>query len=179
MQKVLILGAGKIGALISGFLAECRDYEVHVADVNGNAANSVVAAHGLPNLHAYELDASNPALLEAHLREHPADTIISSLPFYCNVKVAEIARKVNAHYFDLTEDVAVTRSVRKTAEGSTRAFVPQCGHQHRSERADPALRRDPQRQAARRRPAAASEQCAEVLADLVDRWPDQRVRQSV
>ena len=71
MQKVLILGAGKIGALISGFLAECRDYEVHVADVNGNAANSVVAAHGLPNLHAYELDASNPALLEAHLREHP------------------------------------------------------------------------------------------------------------
>jgi saccharopine dehydrogenase-like NADP-dependent oxidoreductase len=127
MQKVLILGAGKIGALISGFLAECRDYEVHVADVNGNAANSVVAAHGLPNLHAYELDASNPALLEAHLREHPADTIISSLPFYCNVKVAEIARKVNAHYFDLTEDVAVTRSVRKTAEGSTRAFVPQCG----------------------------------------------------
>ena len=89
MQKVLILGAGKIGALVSGFLAECRDYEVHVADVNGNAANSVVAAHGLPNLHACELDASNPVLLEAHLREHPADTIISSLPFYCNVKVAE------------------------------------------------------------------------------------------
>ena len=60
MQKVLILGAGKIGALISGLLAECRDYEVHVADVNGNAANSVVAAHGLPNLRAYELDASRP-----------------------------------------------------------------------------------------------------------------------
>ena len=184
MQKVLILGAGKIGALVSGFLAECRDYEVHVADVNGNAANSVVAAHGLPNLHACELDASNPALLEAHLREHPADTIISSLPFYCNVKVAEIARKVNAHYFDLTEDVAVTRSVRKTAEGSTRAFVPQCGlapgfHQHCGERADPALRRDPQCQVARRRPAPASEQRAQVLADLVHRRPDQRVRQSV
>ena len=35
MQRVLILGAGKIGALISGLLAECLDYEVHVADVNG------------------------------------------------------------------------------------------------------------------------------------------------
>jgi saccharopine dehydrogenase-like NADP-dependent oxidoreductase len=127
MQKVLILGAGKIGALISGFLAECREYEVHVADVNGNAANSVVAAHGLANLHAHELDASDPSLLEAHLRRHPTDTIISSLPFYCNVKVAEIARKFNAHYFDLTEDVAVTRSVRRLAEGSSRAFVPQCG----------------------------------------------------
>ena len=52
MQQVLILGAGKIGALISGFLAESRDYDVHVADVSGNAANAVVAAHGLPNLHA-------------------------------------------------------------------------------------------------------------------------------
>ncbi|HET9694223.1 MAG TPA: saccharopine dehydrogenase NADP-binding domain-containing protein, partial [Steroidobacteraceae bacterium] len=127
MQNVLILGAGKIGALISGFLAESRDYDVHVADVNGNAANAVVAAHGLANLHAHELDAADPAALEAHLRRRPADAIISSLPFYCNVKVAEIARKVNAHYFDLTEDVAVTRAVRGLAAGSTRAFVPQCG----------------------------------------------------
>ena len=102
MQQVLILGAGKIGALISGFLAECRDYEVHVADVNGNAANAVCQAHALPNLHALELDASDAAALEAHLRIHPADAIISSLPFYCNVKVAEVARKMNAHYFDLT-----------------------------------------------------------------------------
>ena len=43
------------------------------------------------------------------------------------MKVAEIARKVNAHYFDLTEDVAVTRAVRELADGATRAFVPQCG----------------------------------------------------
>ena len=124
-QKVLILGAGKIGALISGFLAECRDYEVHVADVNGNAANSVVAAHGLPNLHAYELDAANPALLEAHLREHPADTIISSLPYFCNPTVAEIAR-AQLHYFDLTEDVAVTGRASISA-GADHAFIPQCG----------------------------------------------------
>jgi len=127
MQKVLILGAGKIGALISGFLAECRDYEVHVADVNGAAARSVVAAHALPGLHAHEFDAQDPAALERHLRDYPADAIISSLPFYCNIKVAEIARKVNAHYFDLTEDVAVTRAVRTLSQGSSRAFVPQCG----------------------------------------------------
>jgi saccharopine dehydrogenase-like NADP-dependent oxidoreductase len=127
MQQVLILGAGKIGALVSGFLAESRDYDVHVADVVGNAANAVVAAHGLDNLHAHELDAADPAALEAHLRAHPADAIISSLPYYCNVKVAEIARKVNAHYFDLTEDVTVTRAVRDLAAGSSRAFVPQCG----------------------------------------------------
>jgi saccharopine dehydrogenase-like NADP-dependent oxidoreductase len=31
------------------------------------------------------------------------------------------------HYFDLTEDVEVTRAVRATAEGASTAFVPQCG----------------------------------------------------
>jgi len=127
MQKVLILGAGKIGALISGLLADCGDYRVHVADVNPAAARSVVDAHGLPNLEAHSFDARDPSALEAHLRQHPADAIISSLPFYCNVLVAEVAKKVGAHYFDLTEDVAVTRAVRKLAEGSKQGFVPQCG----------------------------------------------------
>jgi len=127
VKTVLILGAGKIGALISGLLADCGDYFVHVADVNGASARAVVAAHGLPNLTAYALDAQDPVLLETHLRTHPADAIISSLPFYCNPKVAEIARSTGAHYFDLTEDVAVTRAVRQQASGSDRAFVPQCG----------------------------------------------------
>jgi saccharopine dehydrogenase-like NADP-dependent oxidoreductase len=31
------------------------------------------------------------------------------------------------HYFDLTEDVAVTAAVRKLADGASTAFVPQCG----------------------------------------------------
>jgi saccharopine dehydrogenase-like NADP-dependent oxidoreductase len=127
MQKVLILGAGKIGALISGLLAESADYEVHVADVNGAAARAVVVAHGLPNLHAHEFDAGDAAALAEHLSRHPAHALISGLPYYCNVKVAEVARRVGAHYFDLTEDVAVTRAVRRLAEGSDRAFVPQCG----------------------------------------------------
>ena len=127
MQKVLILGAGKIGALISGLLADCGEYRVHVADVNPAAARSVVDAHGLPNLEAHSFDARDPAALETHLRQHPADAIISSLPFYCNVKVAEVAKKVGAHYFDLTEDVSVTRAVRNLAEGAKQAFVPQCG----------------------------------------------------
>ena len=45
MHKVLILGAGKIGALISGLLAESGSYEVHLGDVSPTAANTVVNAH--------------------------------------------------------------------------------------------------------------------------------------
>jgi hypothetical protein len=73
------------------------------------------------------LDAGNEASLQAHLLAHPADAIISGLPFYCNPGVARAARAANAHYFDLTEDVAVTRAVREIADGAATAFVPQCG----------------------------------------------------
>jgi saccharopine dehydrogenase-like NADP-dependent oxidoreductase len=127
MAKVLILGAGKIGALISGLLAQSGSFEVHLGDVSADAANAVVSAHRLTNLHAHHVDAANAEALRAQLRKQPVDAVISSLPYYCNVGVAVAARDAGSHYFDLTEDVEVTRAVRKIAEGSSQAFVPQCG----------------------------------------------------
>jgi saccharopine dehydrogenase-like NADP-dependent oxidoreductase len=127
MHRVLILGAGKIGALISGLLAESGAYRLSLADVNGQAAESVVRAHAFSNLRAHALDASSAEALVAHLKAHPVDAVISSLPYYCNVAVATGARQAGVHYFDLTEDVEVTRAVRRIAEGATTAFVPQCG----------------------------------------------------
>ncbi|HYM26933.1 MAG TPA: saccharopine dehydrogenase C-terminal domain-containing protein [Steroidobacteraceae bacterium] len=127
MHRVLILGAGKIGALISGLLAESGSYRVQLADVDGAAADAVVRAHGGTGLSAFALDATQPAALAEHLSEHPVDAVISSLPFYCNTGVADAARRAQTHYFDLTEDVEVTRSVRAIAAGASRAFVPQCG----------------------------------------------------
>jgi len=127
MHRVLILGAGKIGALISGLLADAGGYEVRLADVNGDAARSVVRAHGKKNLAADAVDAADPAALAKHVAEHPCDAVISSLPYFCNPGVARVAREAKLHYFDLTEDVEVTRAVRATAEGAGTAFVPQCG----------------------------------------------------
>ncbi|HEV2268480.1 MAG TPA: saccharopine dehydrogenase NADP-binding domain-containing protein, partial [Steroidobacteraceae bacterium] len=127
MHRVLILGAGKIGALISGLLGSSGGYEVQLGDVDGSVAEAVVRAHGASGLSAYALNAKQPSALEHHLASHPVDAVISSLPFYCNVTVAEAARAAGVHYFDLTEDVEVTRSVRSIATGSKHAFVPQCG----------------------------------------------------
>ncbi|HEU4517608.1 MAG TPA: saccharopine dehydrogenase C-terminal domain-containing protein [Steroidobacteraceae bacterium] len=127
MHRVLILGAGKIGALISGLLAEAGGYEVQLADVNGDAARGVARAHGKRNITAHGVDAGDAASLARHVAEHPSDAVISSLPYFCNPAVATVAREAGLHYFDLTEDVEVTRSVRATAEGATTAFVPQCG----------------------------------------------------
>ncbi len=127
MYRVLVLGAGKIGSLIGGLLAECDSYQVQLADLDGAAAESIVAAHGLARLSAVALDASNKLALAAQLARDPVDAVISSLPYYCNVGVAESARAAGCHYFDLTEDVEVTRAVRRIAEGAKQAFVPQCG----------------------------------------------------
>lgn len=127
MHTVLVLGAGKIGALISGMLAESTAYEVHLGDMGAGVASAVVKAHGFPRLHAHQIDATDPAALNTHLDRLHVDAVISSLPFYCNAGVAQAARSADAHYFDLTEDVQVTRAVREVAAGSTRAFVPQCG----------------------------------------------------
>jgi saccharopine dehydrogenase-like NADP-dependent oxidoreductase len=127
MRKVLVLGAGKIGALISGLLGESADYEVHLADVDGTAAAGVARAHGLPNVHAVQLDATDAKALQARLRSDPVDAVVSSLPYHCNPKVGAAAREAGAHYFDLTEDVEVTRQITALSRGASQAFVPQCG----------------------------------------------------
>jgi saccharopine dehydrogenase-like NADP-dependent oxidoreductase len=108
-------------------LAESGSYKVQLADVEAAAADAVARAHGSPHLTSFAVDATNAAALAAHLAAHPVDAVISSLPYYCNVGVAEAARRANIHYFDLTEDVEVTRAVRRIAQGARQAFVPQCG----------------------------------------------------
>jgi saccharopine dehydrogenase-like NADP-dependent oxidoreductase len=127
MKDVLVLGAGKIGALISGLLAESGDYRIQLADSNPGAAARVARAHGLDNLMAFDLDASDEAALTAHVEDHKPEAVVSGLPYFCNVTVARIAREHGLHYFDLTEDVAVTEAVRELAEGSDKVFAPQCG----------------------------------------------------
>ena len=127
MQEILVLGAGKIGALITGLLADSGDYHVQLADKEEAAADEVVKAHGHGNLDAFTFDASDSASLSAHIQKYKPAAVISGLPYNCNVAVAKVVRQENLHYFDLTEDVAVTEEVRKLAEGAKTVFVPQCG----------------------------------------------------
>lgn len=123
MHKAVILGGGKIGSLIAALLVESEDYEVHVCDSLGDKceASSVKGA----SVHA--LDASDPAALAPFVETHGIEAILSSLPYYCNPPVAKVAREAGASYFDLTEDVEVTKEVARLAKGAKSAFVPQCG----------------------------------------------------
>jgi len=77
---VLVLGAGKIGALISGLLAESGAYQVQLGDVDETAAAGVARAHGLANIQAVRLDATDAAALRSYLLAHPVLAVVSSLP---------------------------------------------------------------------------------------------------
>lgn len=127
MHTVLVLGAGKIGALISGLLAQSGAYRVRLADLDHAAAAAVARAHGLANVEPLGLDAGNEEALRQELRAHRPQALLSSLPYYCNPLVAAAAREAAVHYFDLTEDVEVTRRVSALAPGAECALVPQCG----------------------------------------------------
>ena len=127
MNTVAVLGAGKIGALISGLLGGSGDYRVQLLDKEDSRSQNVAGGHAMDSVDAYTLDAADQNVLRGHFASNPAEIIVSSLPYYCNVAVAEIAREIGAHYFDLTEDVHVTEGVRKVADSAEQAFVPQCG----------------------------------------------------
>lgn len=52
--------------------------------------------------------------------------VLSALPFFCNVAVAEHAAAVGCNYLDLTEDVATTQAVEAVAKKAAVWMMPQC-----------------------------------------------------
>ena len=121
MDRILLLGAGKIGGAIIELLCASGDYELAVAD-RDQALLDAVHRH---DIERHAVDLHDVEVVRALMQG--CDAVISALPFYLNTAVAEAARDCGLHYFDLTEDVETTRNVKRIAEGAQTAFVPQCG----------------------------------------------------
>ncbi|MGB0631662.1 MAG: saccharopine dehydrogenase family protein [Alphaproteobacteria bacterium] len=121
MQKILLIGGGKIGRMISHFLGDCEDYALTVADASDHAPAGF-ARRGLDTL---KLDANDDEELRAGVQGF--DHVISACPYYLTVGIAAAAAAAGAHYFDLTEDVASTAEVKNIAGAARSAMMPQCG----------------------------------------------------
>jgi len=124
MHRVLLLGAGKIGRMIAKFLVDSGDYDVRVADYEQPALDRIKELTGAS---VAQVDASNRDQLRAVIQDR--DSVISALSFRFNPLIAEVAVETGANYFDLTEDIETTRSVRAiVAKTSPKSIVmPQCG----------------------------------------------------
>ena len=65
MHSVLVVGAGKIGSLISVLLANSNNYEVHLADINIDAKHIQQLKESTPHLNLVKLNAQDPDELAA------------------------------------------------------------------------------------------------------------------
>ncbi len=127
MRQVVIFGGGKIGSLIATLFAESGDYAVSLGDVDSDVVARLKQEIDQDHCQISSVDVQNKTTLHSFLEQTKPEAILSSLPYYCNPLVGELALDFGAHYFDLTEDVEVTKKIRAVSQGSTSAFVPQCG----------------------------------------------------
>jgi len=119
IKNVLVLGAGKVGATVADMLAEYYGIAVTLAD------KTAVADRGDPLVRRIQLDVENDQELLRVLAAH--EVVINALPFFLAARIATAAQAASLHYFDLTEDVAATRSIRQLAQGARAILMPQCG----------------------------------------------------
>ncbi len=121
MIKVLVIGAGQIGMTIAAMLAEAGDFAVTLADGDAEALK-----RGLPQgVTATVANVEDHAGLDAALAGQ--DVVFSACPYYLSLPIAEAAKEAGIHFLDLTEDVDTARRIRQLANGSEKAFIPQCG----------------------------------------------------
>lgn len=126
MHRILVIGAGKIGSLISLLLADSKDYRVYLADISTNNPH-LERLQESENIHFHQLDAADKQAVQRFMETNRIEAVVSSLPFYANIPIAEIAGSMGICYFDLTEDVATTDAVHRVAQDAKATFVPQCG----------------------------------------------------
>ena len=123
-MKVALLGAGHIGQTIARLLHGTGDYQVSVIDKNATAL-ATLASEGI---HGMLVDTENTVALAAALRRDGGQTtVVNALPYHLAITAAQLALEAGCHYFDLTEDVAATKEIKRLAEGAKTAFMPQCG----------------------------------------------------
>jgi saccharopine dehydrogenase-like NADP-dependent oxidoreductase len=123
MFKVALFGAGKIGAAMTSLFGSSGRYQIKLCDSDLGRAKQVAA--GWSCAEAVTLNLSDKAGAEKILAG--CDAVLSALPYYCNVDVAQLAAKAGVHYFDLTEDVATTKAVSEIASTGKVFMMPQCG----------------------------------------------------
>lgn len=115
LERVLVLGLGKVGTLVA-ILLQDAGFEVLGLDRAKCSEKS---------FKSQVVDITDKRKLLAAMKK--VDGVVSCLPYNMNIAVSDLALKANIHYFDLTEDVPTTNHIRKLAKTSKKVMIPQCG----------------------------------------------------
>jgi saccharopine dehydrogenase-like NADP-dependent oxidoreductase len=115
MQKILVIGLGKVGSLVGTLLNKRFD----VTGIDKSQPATVLPFAVVSG------DIGEPAFLDKIFVGF--DAVVSCMPYNLNLPIAQKAFQTGIHYFDLTEDVSTTAAIREMAENSRSVFAPQCG----------------------------------------------------
>ena len=116
MEKVAVLGLGKVGSLAATLLKQ-SGFHVVGHDLNANAVDF--------DFDVKTTDVSSQSSLKQALEN--VDAVLSCLPYYLNLDVVKVAKALGLHYFDLTEDVPTTHAIIEMSSSSKGLMAPQCG----------------------------------------------------
>jgi saccharopine dehydrogenase-like NADP-dependent oxidoreductase len=121
MHKILVIGAGKIGQAISKLLYNTEGYEVTLSDNNPLLIKKLRSGPKIASGY-YDVDLG-------YSEGRHYDSVLSACPYTANVEIAKYALEHGSSYFDLTEDIYVTKEIIELAERANpgQIFMPQCG----------------------------------------------------
>src|SRR5690554_358750 len=115
IKNVAVLGLGKVGSLVATLLS--RKFTVVGMDR--------ISPEGKFPFKVEIGNVSEDSVIRELLRDKEA--VVSCLPYFLNIKIAETAAEMGVHYFDLTEDVPTLNAIREMAKTSSSVMAPQCG----------------------------------------------------
>lgn len=116
IEKIAVLGLGKIGKLASELLHE-SGFDVVGVDFNADQKDFSFPINSI--------DLSSESGVADQFKK--VDAVLSCLPYHLNSKLANIAHATGIHYFDLTEDVPTTNEIIELSKTSKGLMAPQCG----------------------------------------------------
>ncbi len=115
IDRVLVMGIGKVGTLVATMLHE-NGFNVTGLD------SRALSDHPFP---VQAADVTDPTALKTAIEQ--SDAVVSCLPYHLNIAVARVAHEAGVHYFDLTEDVPTTTVIRELSQTGKGVMAPQCG----------------------------------------------------
>ena len=128
-MRMLVLGAGLQGSACAYDLLQNPEVsQVRLADLRFDHLPEFLKPHSGPRLIPTTLDVRDREAVLALMRE--SDAVMSAIPYYFNLALAECAVEAGVHFCDLggnTEIVFQQKSLAERARAKGVTIIPDCG----------------------------------------------------
>jgi saccharopine dehydrogenase-like NADP-dependent oxidoreductase len=117
MKKVMIIGAGAQGNVISGVLSQANDVgTILLGDVDLERANEVAQHVGSDKIKVERIDASNVKEMETQIKQGPYELVVNAtLPVF-DRPILEACVNAKANYLDMASNEMLQSSTAETVQ---------------------------------------------------------------